>query len=111
MEGNSATKNHLRSSFLLLVCQKDFLDELVELQMSGESRQRVLALLQSWAAAFSSEPAYSALLDQVAALNQRRRQVLKLGAAGVVFPPVSEQEIFLHTRAKVSSTMKSMDVL
>ena len=28
-------------------------------------------------------------------------QVLKLGALGVVFPPVSEQEFLLHTTAKV----------
>ena len=81
-----------RRPFLLLVCQRDFAESLSSLECPGAVRDQVLALLQSWAAAFSADPDMAGVAEVVATLR----------AGGVVFPAPSTQDIIL-TSSQVTS--------
>ena len=172
-----------RADFLLLVCQKDFLVELLQLEMTTPSKERVFShliiiatfdhimiiILHWWSMAIglsnyqvdhaqnSNDAHGEEKYDQIyvsgslplAILGRRllivswlwrspwagrhnkhhlivismvviinvfivnsasywSKQVLSLGASGVVFPPVSEQEFLLHTRPRSSSSSSSL---
>ena len=71
--------------FRVLVCQKEFAEDLVHLECPGAVREQLLGMLQSWASAFGSDPAMTGVADVVSQLR----------VSGVVFPEPSTQDIIL----------------
>ena len=76
-----------RREFRVLVCTREWAEEVhqASLESPGAVRDQVLGLLQSWAAAFSSDPAMAGVGELVAGLRAR----------GVEFPEPSTQDIML----------------
>lgn len=76
-----------RREFRVLVCGREWAEEVhqASLESPGAVRDQVLGLLQSWAAAFSSDPAMAGVGELVAGLRAR----------GVEFPEPSTQDIIL----------------
>ena len=76
-----------RREFRVLVCGREWAEEMhqASLESPGAVRDQVLGLLQSWAAAFSSDPAMAGVGELVAGLRAR----------GVEFPEPSTQDIIL----------------
>ena len=89
-----------RRPFLLLVCQRDFAESLSSLECPGAVRDQVLALLQSWAAAFSADPDMTGVAEVVAQLR----------AGGVVFPAPSTQDIILTSSQVTSDTITLVNI-
>ena len=86
----TCVKNCVRE-FRVLVCSRDFVEELVGLECPSAVKDQLLGMLQSWATAFSSDPAMVGVVDIVNDMKQR----------GVVFPEPSAQDIIL-THSQVS---------
>ena len=74
-----------RRQFLVLVCGREWAEDLASMECPGAVRDQVLGLLQSWAAAFSTDPAMAGVGEAVAGLRAR----------GVEFPEPSTQDIVL----------------
>ena len=86
----TCVKNCVRE-FRVLVCSREFVEELVSLECPGAVRDQMLGMLQSWATAFTADPAMLGVVDMVSDMKQR----------GVVFPEPSAQDIIL-THSQVS---------
>jgi len=76
--------------FRVLVCQKEFAEDLVQLECPGAVREQLLGMLQSWSSAFGSDPAMTGVADVVTQMRVR----------GVVFPEPSTQDIILTSSGK-----------
>ena len=86
MEGQTIT---FRKSFIFLICQREFADELTGLAMSPNLEQspdiktKVLSLIQSWALAFSSDRDLSEIAEVYMDLKNK----------GVDFPLPSDEDL------------------
>ena len=78
-----------RRPFLVLICSQEFVSDLTSLECPQPVREQVLALVQSWATAFSSDPALQGVVEVYTEMKAR----------GVTFPTPSTQDIVL-TSAK-----------
>ena len=74
-----------RKPFRMLVCQREFTDDLVSMECPAAVREQLLGMLQSWASAFSADPDMQGVTQCVAQLRDK----------GVVFPEPSTQDIIL----------------
>ena len=85
-----------RREFRVLVCGREWAEELHQSSLESPEavRDQVLGLLQSWAAAFSSDPVMAGVGELVAGLRAR----------GVEFPEPSTQDIIL-TSSQVSQSV------
>eukprot|EP00092_Neocalanus_flemingeri_P017591 GFUD01019032.1.p1 GENE.GFUD01019032.1~~GFUD01019032.1.p1 ORF type:complete len:399 (+),score=125.56 GFUD01019032.1:45-1241(+) len=82
-----------RKSFRILICQRDFVTELVNLDCPLAIKEQVLAMVQSWAQAFSSDPELFGVSEIYAELKMK----------GLVFPTPSTQDQILVTHSNQSS--------
>ena len=80
-----------RRPFRILVCQKEFVEDVANLECPEAVKEQLLGMLQSWASAFSSDPEMVGVSNCVAQLKER----------GIVFPAPNTQDIIL-TSSKVS---------
>eukprot|EP00092_Neocalanus_flemingeri_P013426 GFUD01014475.1.p1 GENE.GFUD01014475.1~~GFUD01014475.1.p1 ORF type:complete len:376 (+),score=120.01 GFUD01014475.1:44-1171(+) len=78
-----------RKSFRILICQRDFVTELVNLDCPLAIKEQVLAMVQSWAQAFSSDPELFGVSEIYAELKMK----------GLVFPTPSTQDQILVTHS------------
>jgi len=76
-----------RKSFHILICQKEFVTDLVNLECPQAIKDQVLSMVQSWAQAFSSDPDLSGVYEVYGDLKMK----------GVVFPEPSTQDKILVT--------------
>ena len=74
-----------RRAFLVLICSREFVTDLTNLECPSAVREQVLGLLQSWATAFSSDPAMRGVVELYTEMKAR----------GVTFPAPSTQDIVL----------------
>ena len=86
-----------RRGFLVLICSKEFVTDLTSLDCPSAVREQVLGLTQSWATAFSSDPAMRGVADLYEEMK----------AKGVTFPAPSTQDIVL-TSAKPPNNHSSL---
>jgi len=84
----TAVKN-CRKSFHILVCQRDFVTELVNLECPQAIKEQVLSMIQSWSQAFSSDPELSGVVEVYNDLKMK----------GTVFPEPSTQDQILVTHS------------
>jgi len=74
-----------RRPFRILVCQKEFVEDVVNLECPEAVKEQLLGMLQSWASAFSSDQDMAGVSHCVAQLKER----------GIVFPEPNTQDIIL----------------
>merc|ERR1719206_984349 len=94
----TAVKN-CRKSFHILVCQRDFVTELVNLECPQAIKEQVLSLIQSWSQAFSSDPELSGVVEVYNDLKMK----------GTVFPEPSTQDQILVTHSPSHSQIGQSD--
>jgi len=93
-------------NFIFLVCQKEFADELINrvispnLEPSQAIQDKVLALIQSWAHAFSSDPDLRGVAEVYMDLKKK----------GVEFPIPSDEDMLL-VQSNQSSPARSVHSL
>ena len=85
-----------RKSFHILICQKEFVNELVNLDCPQAIKEQVLSMVQSWAQAFSSDPDLSGVSEIYYDLKMK----------GTVFPTPSTQDQILVTHSPCHSQVR-----
>lgn len=88
----TAVKN-CRKSFHILICQKEFVTELVSMECPQAIKEQVLSMVQSWSQAFSSDPDLSGVVEVYTDLKMK----------GTVFPEPSTQDQILVTHSPCHS--------
>ena len=86
-----------RKSFHILVCQRDFVTELVNLECPQAIKEQVLSMIQSWSQAFSSDPELSGVVEVYNDLKMK----------GTVFPEPSTQDQILVTHSPSHSQVSA----
>ena len=82
-----------RKSFHVLICQKEFVTELVSMECPQAIKEQVLSMVQSWSQAFSSDPDLSGVVEVYTDLKMK----------GTVFPEPSTQDQILVTHSPCHS--------
>jgi len=82
-----------RKSFHILICQKEFVSELVNLECPQAIKEQVLSMIQSWSQAFSADPELSGVSEIYYDLKMK----------GTVFPQPSTQDQILVTHSPCHS--------
>ena len=92
----TAVKN-CRKSFHILICQKEFVTDLVTLECPQAIKEQVLAMVQSWAQAFSSDPELAGVCEVYTDLKMK----------GFVFPTPTTQDQILVTHSPCRNKVNS----